>query len=90
MRNASTYDKMLETIADGGGDLKTIRQLREDRGWSPVQLAARLDVSLATIYNWETGKYEPRASQLRRIAKEFGVSMDDIALEESPAAKMAA
>lgn len=70
--------------------MKTIRELRESRGLSPVQLAAKLDVSLATIYNWETGKYEPRASQLRRVAKEFGVSMDDIVLEESPAPKMAA
>ena len=70
--------------------MKTIRELREERGWSPVQLAARLDVSLATIYNWETGKYEPRASQLRRVAKEFGVSMDDIVLEVTSPPKMVA
>jgi len=61
--------------------MKTIRELREGRGMSPVQLAAELNTSLATIYNWETGKYEPRASQLRAIARLFDVSMDDIAFE---------
>lgn len=61
--------------------MKTIRQLREERSMSPVQLAAHLDTSLATIYNWESGKYEPRASQLRAIARLFDVSMDDIVFE---------
>lgn len=61
--------------------MKTIREMREAKGMSPVQLAAHLNTSLATIYNWESGKYEPRASQLRAIARLFDVSMDDIAFE---------
>jgi len=44
----------------------------------PVELAAALGVSLATVYNWEAGKFEPRASQLRALANLFGVSMDVI------------
>ncbi len=58
--------------------LRTIRELREERGMSPVELAADLGVSLATIYNWETGKSEPRASMLREIAEVLEVRMDDI------------
>ncbi len=58
--------------------MQTIKQLREERGLSPVELAAALGVSLATVYNWEAGKFEPRASQLRALANLFGVSMDAI------------
>ena len=61
--------------------MQTIKELREARGMSPVQLAATLGVSLATVYNWESGKFEPRASQLRALARVFEVSMDDIDFE---------
>jgi len=74
----------------GGVAVKTVRELREERGWSPVRLAAELDVSLATIYNWESGKFEPRASMLRRIAQTFDVPMETIAFAAEDDAKKAA
>lgn len=61
--------------------MQTIKQLREAAGMSPVQLAAAVNVSLATVYNWEAGVHEPRASQLRAMARLFNVSMDDIDFE---------
>ncbi len=70
--------------------MRTIRDLREERGLSPVELAADLGVSLATIYNWETGKSEPRASMLREIAGALGVRMDDITFPATQHAKTAA
>ena len=51
-------------------------------GGPRLELANRLHVTPATVYNWERGKYEPTASMFRRIAQAFGVSMDDIALVE--------
>ena len=60
--------------------MKTIRELREDRGWTQLELANRLGVTPATVYNWERGKYEPTASKLRQIARVFEVSMDSIAI----------
>ena len=60
--------------------MKTIRELREARGWTQLDLAYKLGVTPATVYNWERGKYEPAASKLRLIAKVFEVSMDNIAL----------
>lgn len=69
--------------------MQTIRQLRESRSMSPVQLAAELGVSLATVYNWEAGKFEPRASQLRALAKLFDVSMDVIDFETGEKRKAA-
>ncbi len=59
-----------------------IRRLREERGWTQLELAYRLRVTPVTIYNWERGRTEPRVSQFRQLARLFGVSMDDITLEE--------
>jgi len=59
---------------------KTVRELREAKGITPVQIAAHMGVALATVYNWEAGKHEPRASQLRELARLFGVSMEEIAI----------
>ena len=63
--------------------MKTIRELREAHGWTQLQLANRLGVTPATIYNWESGRYEPRVTQLRELARAFDVTMDDIALVEA-------
>ena len=60
----------------------TIRELRERAGWTQLELANRLGVTPATVYTWERGKFDPRASQLRKLALAFGVSMDDIALPD--------
>jgi DNA-binding transcriptional regulator YiaG len=60
--------------------MRTIKQLREAKGLSTVELAATLKVSLATVYNWEAGKHEPRASQIRDLARLFRVRMEDIAI----------
>ena len=60
--------------------MKTIRQLREERGWTQLQLAIHLGVTPVTIYNWERGKSEPRVSQFRQLARLFDISMDDLAL----------
>ena len=62
--------------------MKTIRQLREERGWTQLQLAIKLGVTPVTIYNWERGRAEPKVSQFRALSKEFGVSMDDIAVTD--------
>ncbi len=50
------------------------------QGWTPTEAGAKIGVSVATVYNWETGKTEPKASQLRKLARVYGVSMDEIAL----------
>ena len=62
--------------------MKTIRELREARGWTQLELANALKVTPATVYNWERGRYEPSASKLRAIAQTFDVSMDNIKLVE--------
>lgn len=59
----------------------TIRELRANKGKTQLELANELGVTPATVYNWEARKYEPKASQLRAIAKYFDVSMDVIDFE---------
>lgn len=60
--------------------MKTIRQAREELGWTQLELANRLKVTPATIYNWERGRSEPRASQFRQLAHLFGISLDELVL----------
>ncbi len=60
--------------------MKTIRQLREAKGWTQLELSHRVGVTPSTIYNWERGRFKPRVEQLRELAGVFGVRMDDVAL----------
>lgn len=61
--------------------MRTIRQLREERGWTQLELATRLGVTTATVYNWERRHHEPRGTQLRALASIFDVSMDELDFE---------
>ena len=63
--------------------MKTIRELREEHEWSQFELAIRAGVTPGTVGNWERGKTEPKASQLRRLAEVFDVSMDAIEVSGS-------
>ncbi|MGN6031991.1 MAG: helix-turn-helix transcriptional regulator [Thermomicrobiales bacterium] len=58
--------------------MKTIRQLRTEQGMTQREVAESLGVTVATVYLWEQQQVEPKASQLRELARLFGVSMDDI------------
>jgi transcriptional regulator with XRE-family HTH domain len=62
--------------------MKTIRELREERGWSQFELAVRAGVTPGTVGNWERGKTEPKATQLRRLAEVFAVAMDTIEISD--------
>ncbi len=59
---------------------KTIRQLREERGWSQQDLAQQADVSVSTVFNWERGRHEPRLAQFAQLAKLFKVPIEQIEL----------
>ncbi len=65
---------------------KTIRQLREERGWSQVELAARLRVARYTVQKWELGERLPSPRNWWRLADLFGISVEDITLGPEQAA----
>ena len=57
---------------------KTIRQLREERDWSQVELAARLGVARYTVQQWEIGARLPSARNWWRLADLFGISVQEL------------
>ena len=61
--------------------VKTIRELRQDAGLTQLELANRVGVTPSAVYNWERGRNEPTATNLRDLARVLGVSMDLISLE---------
>ena len=60
--------------------MKTIRELREARGESQMQLAAAMGVTLHEVTDWEAGRTEPTTSRLRALTEHFGVRDDQIDL----------
>lgn len=62
--------------------VKTIRELREAHQLTQLELATRVGVTPSTVYNWERGRNEPRVTQLRTLARVFGVAMENIAMTE--------
>jgi putative transcriptional regulator len=60
-----------------------IRELRAVKRWSQADLADQLGVSRQTINALETGKYDPSLPLAFKIAKIFGLTIEQIFLEES-------
>lgn len=55
-----------------------LRVLRAERGWSQAELAERLDVSRQTVNSLETERYEPSLTLAFRVAKLFGLRIEEI------------
>jgi putative transcriptional regulator len=55
-----------------------LRQLRGERGWSQAFLAEKLDVSRQSVNAIETGRYDPSLPLAFRIARLFGLRIEDI------------
>lgn len=63
---------MNQTFAD------MIRQLRNDRGLSQVQLAEQMYVTRSTVARWESGSRMPDAVMISRLAKCLGTSTETL------------
>ena len=50
-----------------------LRMLREKKGITVEQLAARLGVSYRTVYRWESGDHDPPFNLLPKIANILGL-----------------
>lgn len=55
---------------------KRLRDLREQAGLSQEELAAKAQVSRASIQNWEAARTAPRRAESRRLAAALGTTVD--------------
>src|SRR5690349_17531947 len=54
----------------------TLKKLRSQAGLSQEELAAKAQVSRASIQNWEGNRTRPRRAESRRLAAALGVTVD--------------
>jgi len=59
-----------------------LKVLRAERDWSQADLAERLDVSRQSVNALETGKYDPSLPLAFKIAKLFGLAIEQIFQED--------
>ena len=57
---------------------ETIRQLRNKRGLSQIQLAEQMYVTRSTVARWESGSRMPDAVMISRLAKCLGTSTETL------------
>ena len=55
-----------------------LRVLRAEQGWSQARLADELAVSRQTVNAVETGKYDPSLPLAFRIARLFGLRLEEV------------
>ena len=55
-----------------------LKVLRAARDWTQADLALALEVSRQTVNAIETGKYDPSLPLAFRLARLFGLSIEDI------------
>ena len=66
---------------DKGETMKTIRELRQERGWTQYELAVKVGVHPQAVYLWESGRRTPQVPQVRKLGRLFGMCSDEIELE---------
>lgn len=62
-----------------------LKVLRAERNWSQADLADKLDVSRQSVNAIETGKYDPSLPLAFKIAKVFGLPIEQIFSDEDVA-----
>ena len=52
--------------------------LRTKAGWSQEFVARQMEVSRQTVMNWEDGKSVPTADKAVKLARMFGVTVEEL------------
>ena len=64
-----------------------IKEYRNKQGLSQSEFAQKLHVTKQAVSKWETGRGTPDVSLIPIIAKELGISIDELMGEETPTKK---
>jgi len=67
-----------------------LKVLRAERNWSQADLAERLEVSRQSVNAIETGKYDPSLPLAFKIARVFGLPIEQIFSDEAGGEQRAA
>jgi putative transcriptional regulator len=59
-----------------------LKVLRAERDWSQAELAERLEVSRQSVNAIETGKFDPSLPLAFKLARLFGLRIEEIFLED--------
>jgi putative transcriptional regulator len=59
-----------------------LKVLRAERDWSQADLAERLEVSRQSVNAIETGKFDPSLPLAFKLARLFGMGIEEIFLDE--------
>ena len=57
---------------------KQLREFRTEKGYAQSELAKLLGVTKQNISDWENGRSETSFEMLKKIAKLFGVTADEL------------
>lgn len=57
---------------------RTIKELREAKGWTQFELAAKVRVRPESVARWETGRAHPYGKNLEDLATALGVAVGEI------------
>ena len=60
---------------------KNIKRLRYERRLTQSELASKLGVSCQAVSKWETQANSPDIALIPKIARELGVSIDELFME---------
>jgi len=59
-----------------------LKSLRAEKGWSQAVLGDQLDISRQSVNAIETGRYDPSLPLAFKIARLFGLAIEDIFQDE--------
>jgi len=59
-----------------------LRELREARCWSKLDLSRKLSVADPQIGRWESGVCVPRMATIKRLSKVLGVAISELMIKE--------
>ncbi|MGB6728414.1 MAG: helix-turn-helix transcriptional regulator [Terracidiphilus sp.] len=66
-----------------------LKVLRAERNWSQADLAGQLEVSRQSVNAIETGKFDPSLPLAFKLARLFGMRIEEIFAEDADAGKPA-
>ena len=61
--------------------MNRLKELREQKNITQIQLAELLNVTQSAVTKWETGESRPRAEKLSQLAKLFDCTVDELLKE---------